>query len=103
MFAVKNNIEYSITENEKKQYIEAGYDIYDEKGRKISEGANKKVSAKQYSDLKKKYDELSKKVSEKDVEITALNKKLAEKDAELKSTTKKETTEDKNAAENKKK
>ena len=46
MVAVKNNIEYSITENEKKQYIEAGYDIYDENGKKISEGANKKVHAK---------------------------------------------------------
>ena len=48
MFAVKNNVEYSISENEKKQYIELGFDIYDENGKKISEGANKKVSAKQY-------------------------------------------------------
>ena len=54
MFAVKDNIEYSISENEKKQYIEAGYDIYDETGKKIAEGANKKVSAKQYSELKLK-------------------------------------------------
>ena len=83
MFAVKNNVEYSITENEKKQYIEAGYDIYDENGKRISEGANKKVSAKQYSGLKKKYDDLNKKITEKDAEIAELNKKLAEKDAEI--------------------
>ena len=69
MFAVKGNVEYSITENDKKQYIEAGYDIYDENGKKISEGANKKVSAKQYSELKKKYDDLNKTIAEKDTEI----------------------------------
>ena len=42
MFAVKGNVEYSITETEKKKFIELGYDIYDENGKKISEGANKK-------------------------------------------------------------
>ena len=103
MFAVKGNVEYSITENEKKQYIEAGYDIYDENGKKISEGANKKVSAKQYSELKKKYEELDKKLSEKDAEIKKLNKELEEKDAELKKCSEKEKTEDKNIDENKKK
>lgn len=84
MFAVKGNIEYSITENDKKQYIEAGYDIYDENGKKISEGANKKVSAEVYDKLKKEYDKLTKIVKEKDVEIVELNKKLAEKDGEIK-------------------
>lgn len=84
MFAVKGNIEYSITENDKKQYIEAGYDIYDENGKKISEGANKKVSAEVYDKLKKEYDKLNKIVKEKDVEIVELNKKLAEKDGEIK-------------------
>ncbi len=102
MFAVKANVEYSITENEKKQYIEAGYDIYDENGKKISEGANKKVSAKQYSELKKKYDDLNKNMAEKDAEIAELNKKLAEKDAEIKKQAKKDTKEDKNSEENKK-
>ena len=117
MFAVKANVEYSITETEKKKFIELGYDIYDENGKKISEGANKKVSAKQYSDLKKKYDdlnktmeekdaeiaELNKKLAEKDAEIAELNKKLAEKDAEIKKQTKKETKEEKNTDENNKK
>ena len=103
MFAVKGNVEYSITENDKKQYIEAGYDIYDENGKKISEGANKKVSAKQYSELKKKYDDLNKTIAEKDAEIAELNKKLAEKDAEMKKQSKKETKEDKNTDENNKK
>lgn len=84
MFAVKGNVEYSITETEKKKFIELGYDIYDENGKKISEGANKKVSAKQYSDLKKKYDDLNKTLTEKESEIAELNKKLAEKDAEIK-------------------
>ena len=83
MFAVKNNVEYSISENEKKQYIELGFDIYDENGKKISEGANKKVSAKQYSDLKTKYEDANKKITEKDAEIEALNKKITEKDAEI--------------------
>lgn len=103
MFAVKNNVEYSISENEKKQYIELGFDIYDENGKKISEGANKKVSAKQYSDLKKKYEELDKKLSEKDAEIKKLNKELEEKDAELKKCSEKEKTVDKNIDDNKKK
>lgn len=84
MFAVKGNIEYSITENDKKQYIEAGYDIYDENGKKISEGANKKVSAEVYDKLKKEYDKVNKTVKEKDAEIAELNKKLAEKDDEIK-------------------
>lgn len=103
MFAVKANVEYSITETEKKKFIELGYDIYDENGKKISEGANKKVSAKQYSDLKKKYDDLNKTMEEKDAEIAELNKKLAEKDAEIKKQTKKETKEEKNTDENNKK
>lgn len=103
MFAVKGNVEYSITETEKKKFIELGYDIYDENGKKISEGANKKVSAKQYSDLKKKYDDLNKTLTEKESEIAELNKKLAEKDAEIKKQTKKETKEEKNTDENNKK
>ena len=37
MFAVKNNVEYSISENEKKQYIELGFDIYDENGNMIED------------------------------------------------------------------
>lgn len=102
MFAVKGNVEYSITENEKKQYIEAGYDIYDENGKKISEGANKKVSAKQYSELKKKYDDLNKLIKEKDAEIKELNQRLSEKDAEMKKQAKKDTKDDKNSEENKK-
>lgn len=84
MFAVKDNVEYSIEEIEKKKFIEDGYDIYDENGKKIAEGANKKVSAKQYSDLKKEYDNLNKTISEKEAEIAELNKKLAEKDDEVK-------------------
>lgn len=84
MFAVKDNVEYSIEEIEKKKFIEDGYDIYDENGKKIAEGANKKVSAKQYSDLKKEYDNLNKTILEKDAEIAELNKKLAEKDNEIK-------------------
>ena len=84
MFAVKDNVEYSITENEKKQYIEAGYDIYDENGKKIAEGANKKVSAEIYNKLKKEYDKVNKTVKEKDEEIAELNKKLEEKDDEIK-------------------
>lgn len=103
MFAVKDNVEYSITETDKKSFIEAGYDIYDENGKKIAEGANKKVSAKQYSDLKKQYDDLNKSIAEKDAEIAELNKKLAEKDAEIKKQSKKETKEDKNPDENNKK
>ncbi len=103
MFAVKGNVEYSITETEKKKFIELGYDIYDENGKKISEGANKKVSAKQYSDLKKKYDDLNKTMAEKNAEIAELNKKLAEKDAEIKKQTKKDTKEEKNTDENNKK
>lgn len=102
MFAVKGNVEYSITENEKKQYIEAGYDIYDENGKKISEGANKKVSAKQYSELKKQYDDLNKLIKEKDAEIKELNQRLSEKDAEMKKQAKKDTKDDKNSEENKK-
>ena len=103
MFAVKGNVEYSITETEKKKFIELGYDIYDENGKKISEGANKKVSAKQYSYLKKKYDDLNKTMAEKNAEIAELNKKLAEKDAEIKKQTKKDTKEEKNTDENNKK
>lgn len=103
MFAVKGNVEYSITETEKKKFIELGYDIYDENGKKISEGANKKVSAKQYSDLKKKYDDLNKTLTEKESEIAELNKKLAEKDAEIKKQAKKDAKEEKNTDENNKK
>ena len=56
MVAVKGNIEYTINEAEKAEYIKNGFDIY-ENGKKIADGVSKKVS---YTEYKKVKDELEK-------------------------------------------
>lgn len=48
MRAVKANKEYTIDENQKKHYQEAGYDIYDDDGSLVEYGRGKTVPMKDH-------------------------------------------------------
>lgn len=74
MKAVKLNRVYTITEPEKKSYIQQGYDIIDDDGNVIAYGAGKVISFEKHIKVLKAYEELLK-------ENEALKKELAKKKA----------------------
>lgn len=97
MIAVKGNVEYTINDSEKKAYIESGYDIYDDKGKKLADGEHKSISYSKYKELEGKYkelltknnstkelEELNKQITEKDTKIEDLEKQIGAKEEELK-------------------
>ena len=77
MVAVKGNVEYRITEAEKAMYIKNGFDILDDSGKKIADGAHKTVSYEQYEKVRKELEELKAKGSDNS-EIEKLNGKIAD-------------------------
>lgn len=58
MRAVKGNKQYTINESQKKFYQDSGFDIYDDEGKLISYGRDKKVSYEEYAALKKELEKL---------------------------------------------
>lgn len=73
MKASKDNKVYTITEAEKDFYIKQGFDILDDKGNVIENGAGKTISIEDYESLKIDKEKLEKE-----------NKKLKEEIKELK-------------------
>lgn len=80
MIAVKGNVEYKISEAEKDSYIKSGFDILDDKGNKIADGAHKSVSIEKYRELEKKYEDLK---ATKEITNGETEEKLKEKVTEL--------------------
>jgi len=72
MKAVKRNKEYMIDEKQKKSYQEAGFDIYDDDGKKVAYGRGKTVPYAEYAAL-----------AEKAAAAGAENGRLKERVAEL--------------------
>lgn len=64
MKAVKGNKVYTITETEKTLYVKQGFDITDDKGKIIENGAGKKVSFEDYEALKAENEKLKKEIKE---------------------------------------
>ena len=58
MKAAKENRIYSISEDQKDVYIDAGFDIYDDSGEKIASGKGKSVSVDAYEKLEAEYEKL---------------------------------------------
>lgn len=58
MKAKKENKVYTITETEKKRYLDTGYDIYDDEGNLTEHSPLKKISYAEYDNLYKKHLEL---------------------------------------------
>ncbi|MGN0554318.1 MAG: hypothetical protein ACI4LI_00295 [Candidatus Fimenecus sp.] len=54
MFAVKGNKQYTITKAEQDAYVAEGFDILDESGKLIKNGAGKQVPFSAYEALEKK-------------------------------------------------
>lgn len=52
MKAVKDNKVYTITDENKSQYKNAGYDITDDKGKVLEEAVGKTVAYEKYAKLK---------------------------------------------------
>lgn len=74
MKAVKENKEYSITEENKAAYLAQGYNITDDKGNIVERSPKDTVPYSEYEKLKKKYEELLEKVKEQPAdELEKLN------------------------------
>lgn len=58
MKATKGNKVYTITEEQRKFYLDAGYDIIDDEGKVIKYGKGKTVPYAEYAAVKKELDEL---------------------------------------------
>ncbi len=58
MRAVKGNKQYTINESQKKFYQDGGFDIYDDEGRLISYGRDKKIPYEDYSAVKEELENL---------------------------------------------
>ena len=93
MIAVKGNTEYTINDSEKDFYINKGFDILNDKGKKIADGEHKNVSFERYKELKADYEKLKAEKGEtvdkaKMDELIETNRQLettiTEKDEELK-------------------
>ncbi len=80
MKAVKGNKVYTITETEKTFYVKQGFDITDDKGNIIENGAGKKVSFAEYAAVKAENEKLKKDLQALKTENEKLNKEL-KKDA----------------------
>lgn len=81
MVAVKGNVEYRITEAEKAMYIKNGFDILDDSGKKIADGAHKTVSYEQYEKVRKELEALKAKGSDNS-EVEKLNSKITDLEGE---------------------
>lgn len=79
MKAVKENREYTITEQDIKSFANDGYDILDDNGKVVQYGAGKKVSFDKYMKLKESYDSLMDEVVELRDELEKLKKKKGNK------------------------
>lgn len=79
MKARKANRVYSISVEEKKHYIDLGFDIYDDDGKKISNGAGKKVSQDEYDALQAKYDKMASEMEKLKKASTSKSKKKQDK------------------------
>lgn len=93
MIAIKGNTEYTINDSEKNFYINKGFDILDDNGKKIADGEHKNVPFERYKELKADYEKLKAEKGEtvnkaKMDEPIEVNKQLeatiAEKDEEIK-------------------
>lgn len=58
MKAVKGNKQYTINEAQKKFYQDGGFDIYDDEGKLIAYGRDKKVPYEEYAALKEEVEKL---------------------------------------------
>ncbi len=58
MRAVKGNKQYTINESQKKFYQDGGFDIYDDEGRLISYGRDKKIPYEDYAAVKEELEKL---------------------------------------------
>lgn len=65
MKATKGNKTYTITEQDKKRYQDAGFDIQDDNGGIIAHGRGKSVPIEQYLELEEKYEKLSQQYTER--------------------------------------
>ncbi|MDE5802134.1 MAG: hypothetical protein K2I22_04345 [Lachnospiraceae bacterium] len=74
MRATKGNKTYTITEQEKRRYVEAGYDIQSDSGETISYGRGRTVPMEQYVALEEKY----KNLDERNAELAARCHELEE-------------------------
>lgn len=72
MKAVKENKIYTVDENSAKNYQAQGFDIYDENGKLVGYGANKKVTYEEYVKVKNELEELKKNSNSEAVEILKL-------------------------------
>lgn len=81
MKAVKANKEYSITEAEKKGYIDQGFDIINDEGTVIAYGRGKTVSYDEYMKLVKELEELKAASGNEDTEKDEVSKSAKSKTA----------------------
>lgn len=51
MKARKGNKEYTVSEENKENFIKRGFDIFDDKGKKIADGTGKNVSIEAYNKI----------------------------------------------------
>ncbi len=64
MKALKDNKEYTITEEQKKTYLEEGYDIYGDDGKLLEYSPKKKIEYNKYAALEKENQQLKKRIKE---------------------------------------
>lgn len=69
MKASKGNKVYTITETEKKHYIDSGFDIMDDDGGIIAYGRGKTVTYEEYVKLKEELEEVKEGAGETDAEV----------------------------------
>lgn len=60
MKAIKGNKVYTISDAEKASYVKQGFDITDDKGKVLQNGAGKKVSIEEFQALKEENEKLKK-------------------------------------------
>ncbi|ACL77335.1 hypothetical protein [Ruminiclostridium cellulolyticum] len=84
MKATKGNKVYSVDETNKAFYVGQGYDIVDDDGNVIEQGAGKKVDLKKYNDLQEKLTKLAKENKDLKEKSAALEKENKDLKDELK-------------------
>ena len=77
MKATKGNKTYTITEQDKRRYVEAGYDIQSDAGETISFGRGRTVPLEQYMTLEEKYKNLDNHHTELEARCRELEEQLA--------------------------
>lgn len=89
MIAVKENREYTITEDAKESFIKEGYDIYDNNGNVVAYGAGKTVPFERFISLAEKYAAIEEENYELRRENSELNRQLKESTKRTKTSKKK--------------